>query len=86
MQPYRRIKLSGLPHPPTPLDRLVRKKEAVSSEATSFQFGPWVPRAGTREGFKIFVCLMPRKNCNPVLRARAGLRGHLGEASHGHRC
>jgi hypothetical protein len=41
-------------------------------------------RAGTREGFRIFVCLMPRKNCNPELRARAGLRGQLGEASHGH--
>jgi hypothetical protein len=37
-----------------------------------------------REGSKIFVCSMPRKNYNPELRATAGLRGQSGQASHGH--
>jgi hypothetical protein len=41
-------------------------------------------QAGTREVFKIFICLMSRKNCNPELSTEAGLRAQLGEASHGH--
>ena len=36
-----------------------------------------------RKTFLIFVCLMPRKDCNPKLRTRAGLKGQMGEASHG---
>jgi len=37
-----------------------------------------------REGSKILVCLVSRKDCNPELRRRAGLRGQLREASHGY--
>ena len=35
------------------------------------------------EGFKIFICLVSSKNCNPKISARTDLRAQLSEASHG---